>query len=595
MKKNKKAAPRKKMSKTKKIIVSVVSAVLVVAIGCSLWYYYGHKNTDPVFVYDFMNIGMTEYWGDNQESYGPVTTDNMQAIYLTSTQDVTEVFVNEGDTVKKGDPLLAYDTTLSDLALEKKRLDVEKQKLQLEAAQEELKRINSLVPMAINPTPAPNPTPENPDQGTPLSAASKIISGKASDGSSKEKALVCWIRNDTAIDDNLLETLRLKAQEFQSAGQTPAAQASAAPVAHTEIDLTETDPTGTDPTQTDPTGTDPTQTDPEETSPTETTPEETNPIPPAELDHYFVVFKITDGDMSKAENTTWQGMRVNVNEQTGFTLQLFDASEVADPAEKTTPVIPDDDPAIDYNSGDTPSEIAQMRSEQEKTIKDLTFAIKMAEADYKIMQTEISDGKIYAELDGTVSSILAPEEALQNQQPIMKVSGGGGYYVEGSVNELDRDKLQIGQQVTINDWNTGMTYTGTVERIGDYPATGDNYSGSGNPNASYYPFTVFVDESADLQEGYYVSVQYSAGTSENGIYLENPFIRTENGKSYVYVQGEDGLLEKRYVTTGKALWGSYTEILSGLSETDLIAFPYGKNVEDGAQTVQGDMSDLYNY
>ena len=47
------------------------------------------------------------------------------------------------------------------------------------------------------------------------------------------------------------------------------------------------------------------------------------------------------------------------------------------------------------------------------------------------------------------------------------------------------------------------------------------------------------------------------------------------------------------MTTGKALWGSYMEILSGLSEEDLVAFPYGKNVKPGAAAQEGDMSDLY--
>ena len=105
---------------------------------------------------------------------------------------------------------------------------------------------------------------------------------------------------------------------------------------------------------------------------------------------------------------------------------------------------------------------------------------------------------------------------------------------------------------------------------------------------------VFIDGSADLQAGSYVSVVYSTATAESGIYLENPYLRTEQGKSYVYVQGSDGLLEKRYVTTGKSLWGSYTEILSGLTAEDLIAFPYGKHVKEGAPTQESDYSTLYS-
>ena len=41
--------------------------------------------------------------------------------------------------------------------------------------------------------------------------------------------------------------------------------------------------------------------------------------------------------------------------------------------------------------------------------------------------------------------------------------------------------------------------------------------------------------------------------------------------------------------------GAVTEILEGLTAEDLIAFPYGKNVKDGAPTQEGDMSDLYGY
>ena len=93
-----------------------------------------------------------------------------------------------------------------------------------------------------------------------------------------------------------------------------------------------------------------------------------------------------------------------------------------------------------------------MRAEQEKTIKETKFKIKMAEADYKIMQTEMSDGNVYAEFDGKVVSVLTEEEAKTQNQPVLKVSGGGGFYIQGSVSELEKDKMQIGQEVTVNDW-----------------------------------------------------------------------------------------------------------------------------------------------
>ena len=62
------------------------------------------------------------------------------------------------------------------------------------------------------------------------------------------------------------------------------------------------------------------------------------------------------------------------------------------------------------------------------------------------------------------------------------------------------------------------------------------------------------------------------------------YIRKENGQSYVYIKGEDGLLKKQYVRTGKTLYGSTIEVKEGLSIDDAIAFPYGKNVKEGAKT-----------
>jgi hemolysin activation/secretion protein len=234
-----------------------------------------------------------------------------------------------------------------------------------------------------------------------------------------------------------------------------------------------------------------------------------------------------------------------------------------------------------------------MRADKEKEIRDLEFQVKMAESKYEIKKTEMDSGEVVAAIDGSVVSLLTEEEARQTMQPILKLSGGGGFYVNGSVSELEKDNLQIGQEVTVSDWNTGMEYTGTVESIGDFPAADGYWNGMGNPNASYYPFRVFIDESANLQAGTYVNVVYSTATTEQGIYLENPFLRTEQGKTYVYVSGADGKLEKRIVTTGKSLWGNYTEVRSGLSAEDLIAFPYGKNVKPGVKAVEGDLSNLY--
>ena len=567
----------KRKSRGKKILITVVCLVLVAAIGAGAWFVTANKGGEPVNVFPFMYVGMTEYWGDSQESYGYVQTDGVQTVYLSGTQTVTEVFVEMGQEVKKGDVLMSFDTTLSDLALERKRLDVEKLKLQLEDAKQHLREINAMRPMVI-PQPSDKPE-EDVDLGDLLTDPYYISENHEYDGSTAEKALICWLHSGTAIEDSIFEELLEKALEYRELNKEPEPEET---VPQEPTDGTEVP------------GEDTTEPSEEPTEPSEPVEEPTEPVEPQNPDEkFYVVFKVTEGNLELASRKTWQGVFVIRDGDTGaYSFKFFDAFMVPDhtlePDEEA-----EEEPEIDFGSGFTAAQIAEMRTEQEKTIKDLEFSIKMAEAEYKIAQTEVSDGNVYAQIDGVVVSLLTQEEAEMMMEPIIKVSAGGGFYVEGTVSELDRDSLVIGQEVTINDWNTGMMYTGYIESLGDYPSAEGYWNGMGNPTASYYPFRVFVEESADLQSGSYVSILFAAADAQHGVYLENPFLRTEGGRSYVYVRGEDGLLEQRFVTTGKSLWGSYTEILEGLGEEDFVAFPYGKNVKPGAETVESDLSALY--
>lgn len=597
----------KKQNK-KKIIITVTAVVLVVAIGLGVWFGVSRGRSEPVKVFAFNSVGMTEYWGDSQESYGPVSTDKIQTVFLSSTQTVTEMKVAQGDEVKKGDVLMTFDTTLSDLQLERKRLEVEKLKLDLETAQKKLKDIRNMKPMSIV-TPDDSDDSEDDDsgKGVKLSGSYQLSTNSDYDGSMAEKALICWLNTAAAVDNGILEAARQKAEEYQNKNYVP--DPTEEPTVETTEETTETTTETTESPSEKPSETTNPPENPGEGSSggnpggedgensSASAAENPDEKPTITVSDYYMVFKVTEGNMSLGNRLTWQGLHI-YRQGGGFVFKFFDASVVPDHSiitddpDSTDPTDPD---MPDPGSGYTAAQLAQMRAEQEKTIKETKFKIKMAEADYKIMQTEMSDGNIYAEFDGKVVSVLSEDEAKTQNQPVIKVSGGGGFYIQGSVSELEKDKMQIGQEVTVNDWNTGMTYTGKIVSMGDFPTNSDGWNGSGNPNVSYYPFTVFVDETADLQAGMYVSIQYSSAESENGIYLENPFIRTENGQSYVYVQGAGGKLEKRFVTTGKALWGSYTEIRSGLTVDDLIAFPYGKNLKEGAPTVESDVSDLYSY
>ena len=229
-----------------------------------------------------------------------------------------------------------------------------------------------------------------------------------------------------------------------------------------------------------------------------------------------------------------------------------------------------------------------MVKEQKESVRDLELQLRQAKLQYTKKQKEEQNNTVYSELDGTVTYVGDPSN---KSKAFIKVSGGGGYLVKISVNEFTLQEVHVGQSATAQDWMTGESYTGKVTGIGTYPSDEQGYIG--NTNSSYYPVYIQLDDSGNLTDQSSVGVLLQSEEEQNDLYLESGFIVKENGKNYVYAQGEDGKLEKRQVTIGKSLDGYYTQIKSGLTGDDWVAFPYGKNIKEGAATKQADTSELW--
>jgi len=79
---------------------------------------------------------------------------------------------------------------------------------------------------------------------------------------------------------------------------------------------------------------------------------------------------------------------------------------------------------------------------------------------------------------------------------------------------------------------------------------------------------------------------------DSDFYLWKAFIREENNKKYVFKEDADGKLVKQEIKVGKLNGEGYL-IISGVSRSDWIAFPYGKGVKEGAKTRHGSPDELY--
>ena len=556
----------KKLKKTLIVIACVIAGCGAVWGGLTIA---RNAQRGDVNVYAVNECAMTDYWGDTSNTSGMVTTDKLQKIYISQSQTVKKVWVKEGDTVKKGTALVSYDSTLTQATVERAKIDYDRQAENLEVMknelallqkaknketlQAELKKAQDELEKAIkdDPSSAVDETkitaPENitpKDTETPGSEA-------------KNPFFILWPQEKPLNDEAAKDILALLNKPIGEA--------------NTKVDV-------------------------------------------------YVVLVTRSGDIKGGLLDNQWGIRI-----TGQYTAGAEGSEGQPATEaKTeismvlmTPKASFSDPEKTYSetvtklqrkveqiqelvdASMTQLEINKAILEKAQAVKEQEVNLKVAKLKLDKKLAELGDGNVYAEFDGTVKTVRDPDEAYNNSEAVVELSGGGGYYVTGTLSEMDLGSVQVGDSVSISSWMTGAACEGTIVSIDDYPTNNGNNWGDGNRNASYYPFKVFVTEDANLQPNDYVDIQFqknaSADESGNTLYLESMFIRTENGKSYVMARGEDGRLEQRWVQTGRDLWGSYTQIRGGLTIDDYVAFPYGRDVTEGAKTAEATADQLYNY
>ena len=251
-------------------------------------------------------------------------------------------------------------------------------------------------------------------------------------------------------------------------------------------------------------------------------------------------------------------------------------------------------PGIEIPTGPTKEELAGQIKEKEETLKNLELNKRTAELELKQLRRQVDDGVIESTVDGTVKSVLDEDTAKLEGSPLIRVTGEEGFYITGSVAETALGKIEKGMPIHVSSWNTGMSYDAEITGISSSPSS-NNYYG-GNPNMSYYPFTAVIRGDADLSNGEGVDLSMdglnSSSYDPDAIYLSQAFVREEGARYYVYKKGEDDKLTKQYVEVGKIVYGSL-EITSGLTIDDEIAFPYGRDVKEGAKTEPADT--LYDY
>ena len=558
------------MNKKRVIIsVSVVAAFVIGYFGI-LQYRKASRKVDVVQV-STMNMG-----GNPMESQmsGLVSDPATQTVTPSASQIISAVYVTEGQAVSVGDKLLAYDITSLNYTVELKKIEISTTQLRLEQAKKELQQLQNTKPVERKITPTPTPTPE-PEFKLDTEVGTQVEDNKV------------W---------NYLNSLTDEDTEFTK-------------------DLDEPTPTPTPQTSPVPTPTPAPTPTPTPAVPAVNTYEKgtkANPyhfaiksdgfltgkfvkelIQKAETDgktFYVSLDVYKDDDKTKGLVDSWLVSIDRLKEILGTETNDFAKVDLKKHELSFIPV-PHEDPVPEIEpDGMTASELVRAIHAKESEVREYDIDIRRKQLELSELQTQLADGVVYAKRSGVIKGLKDINHVPTDGTPFLTVAGGTGTEVKGTISELLLTTIQKGTKVSVTSYETGSIYEAVVTQIDNFPTNSDEGFYGGNPNVSMYGFTAYIEKGDDLKQGTYLALSIQQENMDtSSIYLSNAFIRDEHGQKYV-MKDVDGKLVKTYIKTGKVYFNMSTEVLSGLADTDYIAFPYGDGAIEGTRT-KIDMDD----
>lgn len=575
-----------KPSIKKGIIITSICAFTLVGIK----FYLNSTNKIDVNSVSTLNTG---YWDNPSTSTGFVSNSDTQSVLYDASKTITQVFVQEGQQVNAGDPLLSYDLTTLQSAVDTSQLDVEKAQNAITLAEHELKKLLNTTPIPDvveepeiqDHTPAPLPgVPAKDGNGfypyvLSLSQAEKNFTaykiyyasttseapekGPHEEASlwkeereTKESNNTCWYWIEYTYTDGSTNAYDPKdVVEYYSDKQQ---------VPNKEIFLAGT---------------------------------KQNPyvfklsenqgfvygklfLDNANLNQYlrFDVYT-NDGEIDSSwlvrcdKFTTKQSM----NEGDMY-------SVISHTKEEQKYVEVEQKPSQDISSGYTEIELAKAIRDKKQELKTLDLDLRKAKLSLSENKALLNDGIVRAKRSGIVRNIKDLSNPIQDGSAFLEVATGQGTYIKGSISELMLNQIKVGDTISAYCWTSGETFDAKIQSIDTVPSSNSNYNGSGNPNVSYYGFEAYAKDASKIQVGEYLELTFNlASDTTSSIWLSKAYVKQEGNKYYV-LKDVHGKLKKQYVTVGKIVWGDTMEIKDGLSDTDYIAFAYSKNAKEGVKT-----------
>jgi len=206
--------------------------------------------------------------------------------------------------------------------------------------------------------------------------------------------------------------------------------------------------------------------------------------------------------------------------------------------------------------------LQQLLSPDEDTIKKQEMQVLQSYNSYLTVQEKLDSLSVISPIDGVVVSLfVSPGEELIGSEELVVISNFQQMEMEISVDELDINKLSIGQEATINvDALPDIELSGRIIGIA--------YEGITTNDITRYTVTLAVDYTEGLKGGMSATAIIVTAKKDNVLRVPSEAVTTKNGQSIIQVLA-DGRLQSRVIKTGLST-DRWTEITDGLQEGEEI-------------------------
>ena len=129
-------------ARNKKIIIAVICVGVAALAGTGIWYGVKKMDQTKVDVYPVADLKQ-QIWGMSTSIDGTISSSVTQEVHLMDKQIVDQVYVQEGQEVVEGTPLLSYDMTLVNIDLEMEKINKEQLLVKKKGLEKELEKLKN--------------------------------------------------------------------------------------------------------------------------------------------------------------------------------------------------------------------------------------------------------------------------------------------------------------------------------------------------------------------------------------------------------------------------------------------------------------------